>query len=198
MVPKWRACSVAATSRCGRRSDEHWSACGRCWACPPKRRDDLTPENDTERGECIDQFWDQLTQGQADVAGDRDPADAATIRYLHAFDDRPGPDPTFRHRLREELMNADAIPVSSQPSLLPYTNRRASQPQWIAPQTLPQASRRWGLAPFATAALLVLTLVGGFLASGSGRFGRQAMAPLLLPAINATLATSLGSEPTAE
>ena len=158
----------------------------------------MTPGDDMERGESIDHFWDQITQDHADVASDRDPVDAATIRYLHAFDDRPGPDPAFRHRLREELMNADAIPVSSQPSLLPYTNRRASQPQWIAPQTLPPASRRWGLAPFATAALLVLTLVGGFLASGSGRFGRQAMAPLLLPAINATLATSLGSEPTAE
>src|SRR5215218_2626464 len=173
MVPKSRAYSVAATSRCGRRSDEHWSACGRCWAWPPQRRNVLTPGDDMERGESIDHFWDQITQDHADVASDRDPVDAATIRYLHAFDDRPGLDPAFRHRLREELMHADAIPVPSQPSLLPYTNRRASQ--------------RWGLAPFATAALLVLTLVGGFLASGSGRFGRQAMAPLLLPAINATL-----------
>jgi quercetin dioxygenase-like cupin family protein len=158
----------------------------------------LTPENDMERGEPIDQFWDEITQGHADVAGNLDPADAATIRYLHAFGDRPGPDPTFRRRLREKLMNADGIPVPRQSSLLPYTNRRAGQPRWEAPQTLPPASRRRGLAPLATAALLALTLVGGFLASGAGRFGRQAMAPLLLPAISGTAAPSLASEPTAE
>jgi quercetin dioxygenase-like cupin family protein len=161
----------------------------------------LTPEDDVDRGETIDRIWDQIAQGHADVAGDLDPADTATIRYLHAHDDRTGPNPVFRRHLREELMHAPAIPVSSQPSRLLVSNGRASQPRWDAPQALPAANRRWTVAPLATAALLVLTLVGGFLVSGTGRSGRQALAPLLLPAISGTPTATLqaeGSEPVAE
>ena len=158
----------------------------------------MTPEDDLERGESIDRFWDQITQGHADPTGDLDPAHAATIRYLHTFDDRPEPSPAFRRHLRDELMHAHAIPVSSHSSPLPLSNGRVSHPGWAVPQMSPPASGRSALAPLATAALLVLTLVGGFLAFGADRPGRQAIAPLLLPAISGTPATTQGNEPTVE
>jgi hypothetical protein len=158
----------------------------------------VSPEDDMERDEAIDRFWDQIAEGHAGFAGDLDPADAATIRFLHARDDRPRPEPVFRSQLREELVSAPATSVSSRPSPLPLPNGRVSQPRWDGPREQAVASRRWSLAPLATAALLVLTLVGGFVVSGAGRSGRLALAPLLLPAISGTPVTPQGSELTRE
>jgi hypothetical protein len=149
----------------------------------------MVPENGTGRDEAIDRFWDQVTQGRVDAAGDLDPADATTIRYLHATDDRPGPTLDFRRHLREELMHAHAVPISRDPSLPLLANGRASQLWPATPQRLPPSQRRWAPALLATAALVLLTLVASLLVVASGRPGRQPLAPALLPAISATPAT---------
>ena len=69
--------------------------------------------NDMDRA--IDRFWDHVAQGLAEDAGGVDPADAATIRHLHRFDDRPDPTDPFARQLREDLMATHAIPISSPP-----------------------------------------------------------------------------------
>jgi mannose-6-phosphate isomerase-like protein (cupin superfamily) len=161
----------------------------------PVGRGTLTPE-DTVNAEAIDRFWDQITEGHTDATPDLDPDHAATIRFLHAHDDRPQPNPTFRRHLRDELVHAHAIPDSRELNRLHLANGHAGQSTWGVLQP-PPARRRWALAPLATAALLVLTLVGGFLVSGSGRSLRQGLAPLLLPAISGT-PTPEGSEPIKE
>jgi hypothetical protein len=149
----------------------------------------MAAEEDMERDEAVDRFWDQVTQGRLDAAGELDPADAALIRYLHAADDRPGPTLVFRRHLREELMHALAVPLSSDPSRLPLANGRANQPWPPLPYVRPPAPRRWALAQLATAAFLMLTLVGSFFAFGPGRPGRRPPAPVLIPALSATPAT---------
>jgi hypothetical protein len=126
----------------------------------------MPPENDEGRDDGIDRFWDQIVQNPSHPAGELEPADAATMRHLHAFDDRPGPNRDFRKRLRADLMHAHAIPVSSDPrSPLPL-NQHTGHRQRASSVSPPRVSRRggWALIQLATAALLLLTLGLGYLA----------------------------------
>jgi sugar lactone lactonase YvrE len=147
--------------------------------------------------EAIDRFWDQIAQGRSPSAADLDAADAAAIRYLHANDDRPGPNSAFTRQLREELMHAHAIQVSSSPSAFPLPNGRSSRPWRTIPQPSLPAQRRVA-AQLATAALVILALVGSFFAFGPGRHPRSEEDRTLLPAIGATPATPDAAAPIAE
>ncbi len=147
--------------------------------------------------EAIDRFWDQVAQGRADTAGDLDPADTAAIRHLHAHDDRPLPRPAFTRHLREELMHAHAIQVSEHPRRIPAPKRPLQPPLADRPQA-PHAPRRRELAQFATAALVILTLVGSFFVFGPGRHARPEEERSFLPAIGATPATLDAAAPIAE
>ena len=149
----------------------------------------MIAEDSMERDAAIDRFWDQVTQGRVAASGNLDPGDAATIRALHAGDDRPGPSLAFRRQLREELMHAEAIPFVSEPTLRPRPNGRTSYPWSDTSLGRPWSPRQLGWAPLATAALVVLTLVGSFFAFGPGRPGRQVPLPAILPASIATPAT---------
>src|SRR4051794_22972966 len=124
----------------------------------------MVPEETMGRDEAIDRFWDQVAQGRPDAAGDLDPGDAAAIRHLHAFDDRPTPSRVFRRQLREDLMHTHAIPIASVPSSRPLPNGRARQRWPRIPRTLPPPDRHGVPAHLATAALLLLILVGCFFA----------------------------------
>lgn len=166
----------------------------------------MSPDFDLHHGagmdEAVDRFWDQASQGRSGSAGDLDAADAATIRRLHAFDDRPEPNPAFTRQLRENLMHARTIQVSSGPSGLPLPNSRASHPWRIGPQARPPLSRHWALTQLATAALLLLTMVGSFLAFGPGRRGQEPQDPAVIPAISGSPETpqtpEAGDAPIAE
>jgi hypothetical protein len=143
----------------------------------------MPPEFDEVRDDAIDRFWDQIARNQSNAAGGLDPADAAAIRHLHVFDDRPGPNRVFRKRLREELMHAHAIPVSSDPSSPFLPNRQTGQPQRVPAIPQSRVSRRgsWALAQLATAALLLLTLGLGYLAvKPGGSPGQLAGIPAIL------------------
>lgn len=141
---------------------------------------------DVARNEALDRFWDQIVQSQPGDAEELDPEAMVTIRRLHAHDDRPGPHTGFTHRLREELMHAHihalaaaspgglATPLGpEQPAALP---RDASRP-------IP------GFLQTALAAVLVLAILGGYLALGPGRWARRGDAPVYLPALSGTPAT---------
>ena len=149
----------------------------------------MITEDSMERDVAIDRFWDQVTQGHVDAAGNLDPRDAATIRSLHAGDDRPRPSLAFRRQLREELMHAEAIPVVSEPTLRPRPNGRARSPWSATSLGRPWSPRRLARAPLATAALVALTLVGSYFAFGPGRPGRQVPLPAIVPASIGTPAT---------
>ena len=126
----------------------------------------MPPEIDEGRDDGIDRFWDQIVQNPSHPAGELDPADAATMRHLHAFDDRPGPNRDFRKRLRADLMHAHAIPVSSDPRSPFPLNQHTGHPQRASAVSPPRVGRRggWALIQLATAALLLLTLGLGYLA----------------------------------
>lgn len=160
----------------------------------------MSPDFDVNAGrdEAADRFWDQESQGRSGSIGDLDPADAATIRHMHVFDDRPEPTLAFTRHLREELMHAHAIQGSSSPSAFPLPNGRASQPWRISPQALPSSRRQWALAQFATAALVLLTLIGSVFVFGPGRIGAPDGDRSVIPAISGTPATPDSATPLAE
>jgi hypothetical protein len=158
----------------------------------------MPPEYDEDMDKAVDRFWDQLAQGRPSAAGDLDPADAATIRYLHTFDDRPGPGRDFTQRLREDLMHAHmhahSIPGLPHPGIRPLPHELARRRQ------LAQGQGGRALAWLATAALLLLTLVSAYFAFGPPRADRMArleQPTVAAPALIATPATPAPS-PTAE
>ncbi len=154
----------------------------------------MPPEFDEERNDAIDRFWDQISQDRPNAAGGLDPADAATIRHLHTFDDRPGPTRAFKTNLREELMRAQTIPVSSNPSPPFLPNHVAGPPRRaMAPlPPLPGWRRGWANAQFATAFLVLLVLALGALALRPG--SRLPDRLLTIPALVEAPATPNPSE----
>ena len=142
----------------------------------------MPPEEDIRRDEAIDRFWDRFAQGHPEIIEDLDPVDVATIRYLHDVDDRPGPTQAFRHQLREDLLQAEATFSSRRLRSHPRSDDRAIQTRRRVPQT-PLTGRHGAVAQLATAALLLLTLVGSFLAFGPGGSWQRDL-PAFLPAIS--------------
>jgi DNA-binding beta-propeller fold protein YncE len=86
-------------------------------------------------------------------------------------------------------MQTHALPSTRGLPSLPRANSWVSEPWRPVPQPLPMSGRRRALGQLATAALLLLTLVAGFLAFGSGRPEPQLESPAFLPAISGTPAS---------
>jgi hypothetical protein len=156
----------------------------------------MSPEPNEDLNDAIDRFWDQIVQNPAHAAEGLNLANAATIRHLHTFDDRPGPTLAFTQQLREELMHAHAIPISSdpRPALLPNHDARRA---WLgtAPP-LPVRRRSWAMPHLATAVLLLVLLGLGYVTVGPDRF--RAAQPPAIPAAMASPATPATSEPVAQ
>ena len=128
------------------------------------------PENGDDQSAAIDRYWDAIIRGER-------PADhlerslAETIVQMHERDDAPEPDPVFVARLERDLATA-TYPLSSDvhaplrgaaPSPNGTVSRHALPPPRL-PRTIPLGRR--ALTPLISAALLVLTLVAGFVALG--------------------------------
>jgi hypothetical protein len=142
----------------------------------------MPPEDDIRRDEAIDRFWDRFARGHPEIIEDLDPVDVATIRHLHAVDDRPGPTEGFRHKLREDLLQAEATLSSRRLRSHPRSDDRAIQ-TWRRVSQTPLTGRHGAVTQLATAALLLLTLVGSFLAFGPGGSWQRDL-PAFLPAIS--------------
>jgi hypothetical protein len=163
---------------------------------PPESNEGTTHFNE-ERDRALDRFWDHDSQGRPATAGGVDPADAATIRHLHEFDDRPEPAEPFIRQLREDLMLTHAIPVSSTPSLGVPPNGRAHRVPTRAPVAAspPVSARGWARLPIQllAAAIVLLALGLGYRAFGPGGEDRSstsipaAVAPAATPAPDETL-----------
>ena len=140
----------------------------------------------------LSDVWDAVARGVAAPIS-ANPRLIETVRALHDRDAVPPPDPAFVARTREELVAA--VPTLAAPAgrerIVP--NGRLEFRSFPAPLRIPPAAPRhwprWALAQLATAALLIVTLVGSFLAFGPTRPGRQEEAPMLVPAISGTPAT---------
>lgn len=136
-------------------------------------------------GDELEHAWDAIARGDAPVT-DLDAWLVETLREVHARDHADVPDATFLHDLREELMLDRAISTTSPVSHLQMPNgRSAFVPAPTMRRVAPQSHRR-SLGQFATAAIIVLALIGSFFAFGGGRLQRQAQAPVFLPAISGT------------
>lgn len=110
--------------------------------------------------------WNALAQGESDATAALDPEDAAVIERLRAFARGPNPRPDFVSQLKEQLMDS-SIPLTTGGTI-------HREPPFPIVQPRPQAPagwrQRWGdssrrsLGAVATIALLVVTLVGTYLA----------------------------------
>jgi hypothetical protein len=142
--------------------------------------------DDREAIDRLDAYLDALAAGQPVPDNAVDPEWRAIDRQFRALDRAPTPPPAFAARLLEDLMPAYALPYPRGPRSLPHANGRVSLPGWDAPLGLHPSARRWVPAHLATAALLLLIVVGGFFAFGPGRPGRQGQLPAVLPVMSGT------------
>jgi hypothetical protein len=125
----------------------------------------------------IRRYWDELVEGKSATSGELDPQFANLIRELHAQrDDVPPPDSDYASQLREDLLNQTAeagTVVLTPPFVAPPAPNGRTQPHFWRAAVLPsigsRAHRRWRLGRFATAAVLLASLVLGYLAFGPFR-----------------------------
>jgi hypothetical protein len=141
----------------------------------------------------LNDHLDVAVAGDAARSHDLDPAIAATVERFFAADDAPGPPSGLADHLWQELMgetaSLDVVPLV--PALRPHRNGRAPIDLWHT--TLPNHGPS-ALAYLATAALVLVTLVGGFLAlRGSLNLMGQDQRPLIIPAIDSTAESVLPS-----
>lgn len=107
----------------------------------------------------LSDYLDAVAAGQATRPHDLDPSLAATVERFFAADDAPAPPPGLANHLWEELM--DGVPlVPPIPASRPDHDDSTPPRFW---EIMRPCNRASALAYLATAALLVLTLIGGLL-----------------------------------
>jgi len=134
---------------------------------------------------------DAIVTGDATRSHHLDSAIGVAMERFFAADDVPGPPPGLAEHLWEDLMHAHAIPVAPEPGSQLLPNGRISQPWSGTPVALPPSRGRWVLTQLATAALVLLVLVGSIVALGPWRSGPPAWVPAL-PAITGTPSAERG------
>jgi hypothetical protein len=149
--------------------------------------------------------WDAVTRGSPVAIDTLDPALLETMRRLKVLDEQQRADADFAERLEAELLHElstpsfpDVTPTRSLTSVL--NESRASQiPQAPPPwQDASRLHRSWS-APLATAALVVLTLIGSLAAFGGPLRDKHVdEEPASILALGGTLETRLPQGVTAE
>lgn len=111
-------------------------------------------------------YWDGVVQGDLTVPEDLDPSTVAMVQQLHAWYRPPLPNLAFRTRLQEELMNSAAVSPLGAASKAPWSGSQVTtNPRgWSVP-----AGRGRVLGYLTSAALVLVTLVVGYLAFGPSR-----------------------------
>ncbi len=144
-------------------------------------------EGSLERGAALDHLWDRVSCGQDGGTELRDSADLAAIRAIHANTQRPEPSPAFARRLREDLMHAAPLDTISDDLMRPGLHgRRGGSPLPLLALVHPfPREQRWSIS-LATAALVLLVILGSYLAFGGPLPGKTPEEPAILPALEAT------------
>ena len=133
----------------------------------------------------LDRYFDEVFFGDpagSDLNTD-DPDLAATVQRVHALNFEPLIRPTFENRLWEDLMSRQpprANSACNQPSPRPGSHLDSKIPKLSLPRVhIPTARRRWLVAQFATAVLLIVTLIGFYFVFVSDN--RPALQPTATP-----------------
>lgn len=131
----------------------------------------------------LDAYWEGVLHGERVSPSHLGPTFTATVRRLHARDATPGPDAAFVRRLWSDLMQTTAlgeqalIPSHATPSLNGHAPRLAASVPTPEPVRMP---RTRPFAAFATAAILLLTLVSGYGAYRLATPGTGGVPPALM------------------
>ena len=83
--------------------------------------------------EAVSRYWNAVVRDAATQSGDDNGPLAATVRYLHAHDDAPAPDPTFAARLWQELMDQPYRQAAPQEQPAGPARHRRLAPRWRRP-----------------------------------------------------------------
>jgi tripartite motif-containing protein 71 len=139
----------------------------------------------------VGRYWDAVAQGDGASKPVLDPTLAATIQRVHGLAATPSAE--ARERVWQTVLaNAEATRRQDEGalpgSLLP-NGRALDVPGTGMRERLPSGRQRLFVAQLATAALILLTLIGSFMVFGPGRVSRQEAPPVFIPAIEATPAT---------
>ena len=145
-----------------------------------------------EAAPALGRYWDDVVQGRLADSGELDPALVATVQALHARDNAPDAHRAFAARLwadlEDHIASAPAAPRPSA-SLMQDDVRAGVQPKDLAmlPSLAPAdaskpSSLRWVSTQLATAAIVVLTLVAGYVALSVTRPGKSSDAQQSLQA----------------
>jgi mannose-6-phosphate isomerase-like protein (cupin superfamily) len=127
-------------------------------------------EDEDARAAAIDHYWDAIGRGER-PADHIDPGLAETISRVHALADVPEPDPIFVAHLERTLVaGGRSRPVSGRvtPPGVPKSPNGTTYAPLLSPPALSPAvpRHRGAMAHLASAALLALTLVIGFVVFG--------------------------------
>ena len=145
--------------------------------------------DDREAIDRLDAYLDALAAGQPFPASAVDQEWRAIDRRFRSLDHAPAPRSAFAARLLEDLMPSHAVPSPPRLQSLPHANGRVSEPWLRVPQALPESRRRSAFGQLATAAIVLLALVGSFVVFGPRGPGQEGENPAFLPAIRATPTT---------
>jgi hypothetical protein len=147
--------------------------------------------------DAIGDYWDALSQGRRSSAAPAlDASLVDVIDWLRRLDAPASPDAAFVTRLEQQILRSSettGFALSPPPaSLTASVNGHSALESWPAPHLAHGPSRsRWALAQLATAALVLVTLLGSFVAfRGSLRFMGPPERPVILPAIDGVQASS--------
>ena len=140
---------------------------------------------DRSAADHLNDHLDAAAAGDATRSHALDPAILATVERFFAADDAPGLPPGFADHLWRELIHettsVEIVPLI--PALHPERNGRT--PIGLRHTTLPNRGPS-ALAYFATAALVLLTLVGGFVGLRGSLRLMNSEQRVIIPAIDST------------
>jgi hypothetical protein len=143
----------------------------------------MSPED--RAADRLNDHLDAVVAGDATRSHDLDPSFAGAVERFFAADDAPGPPSGLADHLWEDLMHAQTIPVVGASCSQLVANGRVSH-FWSGIRVVRQLPRsRWFLSQLATAALVVLTLVGSLVVLGPLRSRNSSWLPVL-PVISGT------------
>jgi hypothetical protein len=139
----------------------------------------------TERGAAdhLSDHLDAVVTGEPPLSPTVDPDTAATVMRFFAADDAPDPPSGLANQMWAELMHAHAAQSVQGATSSVASNGHVSQ-SWSG-ASLPPPRRRWVLTQLATAALVLLALLGSFVVLGPLRSRNATWLPVL-PAITGT------------
>jgi hypothetical protein len=142
-----------------------------------------------ERGAAdrLNDHLDAIVAGDTTRSHDIDASLGLTVERFFAADDAPAPAPGLADHLWEQLMNHHTVPVAHVSGISAMAPGRKG---WAPLRNGSATPRHHGpstIAFLATAALVVLTLVGGFVAlRGLPQLMSPDQRPLMIPAIDGT------------